>query len=63
MFTGETPHGTRGEPGTGLAAADVRDALGTTTLGILTLLERGELRIDEDSVAEYIARRLPATRA
>ncbi len=55
-----TPRGTRGEPGPGLTAADVRDALGTTTLGMLTLLEQGKLRIDEDSVAEYIASRLPA---
>lgn len=61
MVISETPHGTRGELRTGaLTAAEVRDALGTTTLGLLTLLERGDLRIDEDSVAEYIARRLPA---
>ena len=42
-----------------MTADEVCEALGTSPLGILRLLEQGKLRIDEDSVAEYIARRLP----
>ena len=43
-----------------MTADEVCEALGTSPLGLLRLLEQGKLRIDEDSVAEYIASRLPA---
>lgn len=43
-----------------MTADEVCAILCTTQLGLLRLLAKGKLRIDEESVAEYIASRLPS---
>lgn len=62
MTPSETHNGTRAAPRhirASLTAAEVCEALGIKAWELPILLFAGELRITEESVEEYIARRLP----